>query len=254
MADETVDGGEVIVAEESREKLDDLTYLPSVSDVQQAFPYADEGQRMIGNVPEFKRYMAEKGIFQLSTQEFVTDLAHQVAELSEGEEINVLEVGAGGGALGHHLRKELERQHPGRQVSVRLTDDKSYGKGEDYKNIKPAFDAEVEEVDSRVAVGQVDRPTIVVSSWMPDQEDWTPDFRANPNVVAYVLIGDPSVTGGREEMWNGTPEGFRVEDWSNPYGVHLKGNLSMADNTPHYVSQRGAISNASVRVFVRESK
>ena len=61
----------------------------------------------------------------------------------------------------------------------------------------------VEQLDYKGAL-RTHQPTIVLCSWMPKNEDWTPDFRANPSLEAYVLIGEagPTHASGTAATWD----------------------------------------------------
>lgn len=98
----------------------------------------------------------------------------ELAELIKGTVAtgSVLEVGAGDGALSHHLRR--------RGVDCTATDSGSW-------RIFPQFQVERLDVESALAKY---RPTLVVAAWMPLGVDWTQAIRSTSSVQAYILIGE----------------------------------------------------------------
>lgn len=143
-------------------------------------------------------------IFQYLNVEFVEALAQYLR--GKGR---VLEVGAGDGWLAQALRN--------RGVSIIATDDGSM-------RIKPV--TPVECLDYRKAI-QKFQPDLILCSWMPLREDWTPSFREA--VDEYVLIGEDGGCCGTPEAWRPssgwTAENLKdVTRWSigrsdSPWGV-----------------------------------
>ena len=116
---------------------------------------------------------------------------------SSSSVFRVLEVGAGDGKLAFHLQRLLGGHDDGR-IEVLASDDKSW-------RIKPmAGGPTVHEMDCAAAVSHF-RPNLVLCSWMPCGEDWTPGIRAVPEVESYVLIGEadaPDGCCGAGETWD----------------------------------------------------
>lgn len=138
--------------------------------VAQARPLAAHGSLLYA--------LAEVPVFQLWTAESVAALGAALRALPGP----VVEVGAGDGRLSAALRAAgvaitatdlsgLEAVHPVRPLSAALAPD-------------------------------VLGARVVVSSWMPYGEDWTPAWRATDSVTAYLLIGErPPGCVGTEDAW-----------------------------------------------------
>ena len=109
-------------------------------------------------------------IFQFWFKEYLDDLASLLKDL-DGK---ILEVGAGDG--------ELSRQLKNRGLDITAIDDFKW------PDIYNRW-SKVKKMDYKKALTTF-KPEIVISSWMPYQADWTPDFRALESVKAYILIGE----------------------------------------------------------------
>jgi len=95
----------------------------------------------------------------------------------------VLEVGAGMGQLSYFVQKYLNDKYPG-LVRVIPTDS---GTILTDKHLAPGpFPVETKDYQEALSVHS---PKMVICSWMPYGEDWTPYFRRNPNVQEYLLLG-----------------------------------------------------------------
>ena len=137
-----------------------------------------------------KHFFWNEGLrmFQLLNREFLDAMA----EYLRGRGF-VLEVGAGDGVLSRELY-ELG-------VDILATDNGSW-------NIDTG--AGVEILDYREAIRRY-QPVIVLSSWMPPRNDWTPDFRSANCVQEYILIGETDGGScGLDSVWDEYPEFERV--------------------------------------------
>ncbi len=131
-------------------------------------------------------------VHQFLTREFVEALA---ARLRASSGAPVLEVGAGRGDLARALR--------GCGVPVVATDEGSWLDGR--LRWPRGVPEGVERLDYRAALARY-RPGIVLCSWMPQGEDWTPAFRACPGVREYVLIGEePGGSTGTRASFEAPP-------------------------------------------------
>lgn len=179
-----------LIAEESgkdisdlyKEKVNKKDYLPSIEDLRKAFSSEEE----------FHKYIHETTSYEIFTHEYVAQLAHYLIyrfdmKDKNGNPIKILEVGAGNGRLSHFLRTELSREGDKRQeYEVIATDDASWTEAQGHDQ-KVRLGVEVQELDYKEATTKL-KPDVIISSWMPPNEDWTPVFRDN-NVEEYILIG-----------------------------------------------------------------
>lgn len=159
-----------------------------------------------------KRTMAEAGIGLFSaselwgrhhgmpiwmfwTQEYVDGLARLIVE-TYGADAKVVEVGCGDGALSMLLKE--------RGINIIATDDCSWDfdpqkhKKEDrWFHVPVERYVEVEKVGYYEAIKK-HRPDVILVSWMPYQEDWTPGFRRFKSTKGYIIIGEGQggCTGG----------------------------------------------------------
>src|SRR3989338_3888823 len=143
-------------------------------------------------------------LFQLWTKEFIEMFSHYLLASVTDKNACILDVGAGNGALTHWLRKK--------GMNVIAVDNKSWLKRLERPeiahrlkfNILP-FPDWVLDMNFKKAI-DIYQPEIIISSWMPSQDDWSYDFRACPSVKEYILIGEPAVDNyldkcGEKETW-----------------------------------------------------
>ena len=131
-------------------------------------------------------------VHQFLTREFVEALA---ARLRASGGAPVLEVGAGRGDLARALR--------GRGAPVIATDEGAWLDGR--RRWPRGLPADVEPLDYRAALER-HRPAVVLCSWLPQGEDWTPAFRACPSVREYILIGEePGGSTGTRASFDAPP-------------------------------------------------
>ncbi|KAJ9435104.1 hypothetical protein DIPPA_32353 [Diplonema papillatum] len=132
------------------------------------------------------------GFCQVLTQEFVEDLAAQLAAGGT----RVVEFGAGSGRLAYFLKKA--------GVDVSATDADPRGFIASY-NPRPWDDGlVVTELDvsepSDSVKACLERCDVALVSWMPEGKDWTSVFR-HYRVPAYCLVGEPDA-GQSGQPWN----------------------------------------------------
>lgn len=127
-------------------------------------------------------------VHQFLSQEYVDALAGYVI----GTRLEpVVEVGAGRGELARALRQQ--------GIAVYASDDGSWLDGRlHWPSLLPH---DVSRLGYAEAL-RLERPALVLCSWMPRGEDWTPAFRACATVKEYLLLGEAQ--GGA----TGTPESF----------------------------------------------
>jgi hypothetical protein len=167
------------------ERLRDPAYLPSRQEIFDTFH---------GNLDLnwFIRFCFDRDypIFEFFNQEHIQALggylagrAHVLGATHE-EPVTILEVGAGTGRLSHFLGEVLVS----RSVAARIVaTDASPKKEQNPYGLEAYFPVEPMDVEDAV---QFYEPGIVLSSWMPYGEDWTPAIRAVPSVQEYVLMGE----------------------------------------------------------------
>lgn len=129
-----------------------------------------------------KEYCDQFGIYQILNAEFNDALAREIKNLGLQP---VLEVGAGNGDLSQALRRRNIET-----VAVDNFEQTLPGKMLDAPGIP-------EKMDYKDAIYRYN-PELIICSWMPAGEDWTPDFRAHSSVKSYILIGDPEGSGTEE--------------------------------------------------------
>jgi len=188
------------------------SFLPSRAELQRAFSEGPGGDRWaeylkgsLVNGSNGLEYVRPP-VFEVLNREYVGALggylSGRVSELVNhgGRQVRLLEVGAGSGRLSKFLHDELK--HSAHGTFELLATDSNRGR------IPPLYP--VEHLDYEQALREV-QPDIVLSSWMPYEEDWTAAFRETPSVSEYILIGDPEVAGDEGRTW-GSKEGFeRIE-------------------------------------------
>ncbi len=184
-----------------RERIRDPKYLPTVPEVSRAFTPA-----------HFRAWQefcikSDPPIYELFTQEQIKALCSYFIDrqrdlATDGHTVTILEVGAGNGRLSHFLKQQLEKDAPGK-FQVIATDS---GEWELDSSVFP-----VEQLDYPEAIKKY-KPTVVITSWMPHGEDWTPEFRQADNIKEYLLIGEADGGScGSDETWT-EHDGFVKKD------------------------------------------
>lgn len=160
---------------ELKERMLDPAYLPTQSEIREAFKTDDEWDDFCQS--------RENPIYEFLNEEFIDKLSDYLsvrcAEQTGERPIVILEAGAGNGRLSHFLREKLEKKIPGK-FELHATDSGEW-------ELKTAFP--VEQLDHKTALERY-KPDMVIYSWMPYNEDMTADFRAVESVREYILIGE----------------------------------------------------------------
>lgn len=195
-----LDAKEVATKEEFRELLREPNYLPTHEDVKNAFPDIEEPYS--SEAKEWFTFFHEKGkeIYELFNKEHLEAFSNYLTErlhaygATPDKPLTIVECGAGNGKLSHYLRRFLSKKAPG-LARVIATDSGEW-------NIAPQFP--VEKMDYKTAVDTFN-PDIVIQSWLCLYQDTTSEFRKNPNVKEYILIGDSECCGDPIETWGQFP-------------------------------------------------
>jgi len=182
------------------------------------------------------------GFFQIWTKELVGGLAAHICERLAPLD-SIIEVGGGNGLLTQNLR----------QLGLDVVAvDARLGEWKFLKRI-PRW---VKRMCFREALVEY-RPRMVISSWMPPRQDWTPIFRACPSVQTYILIGEPTdeeqIDGaGARATWKECPGWKReVLDELTPYSyfyADFERHQRRAGRKSIVVAytREGAVSNAPI--------
>ncbi len=218
-----------------REKISDPTYLPTFKEVSGAFP---GGYRETEN---YKSYCRKNHVFEFFSREFVASLGdylqQRVPDIRKEEKPTViLEVGAGKGQLTEWLKKHLKSSGlDENSVQIIATDDRSWP-------VAKESSFPVKDIGFREAIKKL-KPNIVLVSWMPPREDWTPTFRNQDSVQEYVLIGE-SDGGccGKSETWEACPQENEIS-WPETdlspsfYRVDLNGDPWSDETITHQIGR-----------------
>lgn len=113
---------------------------------------------------------SKQQIFQFWNKQFNDELAKVIKGMNPQL---ILEVGAGDGILSKILSD--------RGFNIVAVDDYSWTFNKRYFKVK--------KMDYKKALEEY-KPDVVLSSWMPLHEDWTPFFRKTKSVKHYILIGE----------------------------------------------------------------
>jgi len=162
--------------------------------------------------------------FQILTKEFIKSfsdfLAEEINKIPK-EKLNILEVGAGNGRLTYFLKEAIKDKAINKEIVFRAIDDFSWDSDDQpffwTKKIFPVENISVEESIKS-------NPDIVISSWMPKDEDWTVNFRTNPNIQEFILIGT-EMDCGNKNSWV-ADENFKRKE------VPTHGNVCWTDFAP----------------------
>jgi hypothetical protein len=144
---------------------------------------------------EFNLFAEEHQLYEVLTLDYIETLAAKICELrslaTDKKQFQVCEVGAGSGALSHHLRRCLERFGE-TDIDVIATDPGTWNLGQRFA---------VEPYTNKQALQRF-RPDLVLVSWMPAGTDWSASFR-RAGVPYYVIVGeaDDGCTGHNWKTW-----------------------------------------------------
>lgn len=136
-----------------------------------------------------KAYCDKFGIYQILNKEFNDALAAEIKKLGLNP---ILEVGAGSGDLARVLRRRGIKLH-----AVDTFDEPLPERALNLPDLP-------EKMDYKVAIDKY-KPELIICSWMPSGEDWTPAFRASKSVKAYILIGEVDGNCGTCETFGEFP-------------------------------------------------
>lgn len=169
--------------------------MPTNGDLRTIF----EDERVFNQYFDFSDMTRAK--YEALNSNFINTLTNHIVSSADrnsgGAPAVILEVGAGDGRLSGFIRQRLWALGID-DISVIATDSGEW-------EITP--EAEVITMDQAEAVQQY-KPDIVISSWMPMQVDFTADFRTQPSVKEYILIGevDHGCCGDQNKTWGAGSE------------------------------------------------
>ena len=170
---------------------------------------------------EFHLLCEASGIYEFVTRDFADSLAKYIRTSSHD---TIVEVGAGGGLISRALKS-------------RLSSSKRYIATDANSN------PNVLKMDYRRALSTF-KPSLVVVSWMPRNEDWTTAFRECSSVSEYLIIGDPTLCGTSDSWSSSSFRSRTLEDLSSL-------QLCRYDRFSHDVSPRSLRSRSITRSFIR---
>ncbi|EKD65967.1 MAG: hypothetical protein ACD_49C00072G0004 [uncultured bacterium (gcode 4)] len=180
--------------------------------------------------------------FQILTKEFINSLSNFLVEKIESipeKLINILEVGAGNGRLTYFLKNTIVEKLKNKKIKYDAIDNFSWDNkmsgslGTPYW-IKRIFDVIEMSVDS-IQINEFD---IIISSWMPKNEDWTKYFRKNNTVKIFILIWKEEDCG-LDTSWQSDNNFERVD-------VDVEGSVCWSDFIP-------GMNKSKVVAFLRKN-
>ena len=183
--------------------------------------------------------------FQILNKEFIESLSKEILKITNrlsGQNITILEVWAWNWRLSYFLEKELTIGKVKSKIKQIATDDLSWFDC-DYHEIWitknkwiPLEDCNVENSVNKY------KPNIVISSWMPDKEDWTSFFRKNKDIDAFILIWDPQECG-TNESWEDCKY-FKSEQ------LEIEWNICWRDSMIPWSSNRSSGIESYSQIFL----
>jgi hypothetical protein len=179
----------------------DPHHLPDVNQVAAAWAHDRRGEL----AHRFYLSGLSDERYELYTTEYIEALAQTLITHLDSRPLldtplRILEVGAGEARLSGFLGEALQKRDQDVEVNAC---DANAGK------INRVFP--IHEMDYREALERFN-PHIVLSSWMPSRQDWTPDFRARSDLEGYILVG-PADRCGTRATWRSDPSsGFVRHD------------------------------------------
>lgn len=136
--------------------------------------------------------------FQILNEDFIKWLSYEIIKIIDSiknKDITILEVWAWNWRLSYFLKKEINIENTKRNVIQIATDDFSWiEKNDPYLYVKSIKWISLENCNVEDSIKNY-KPSIVISSWMPHNEDWTEVFRKNNHIDAFILIWNP------DECW-----------------------------------------------------
>ena len=218
-----------------------LDSFPAVESVDQLLAGGVSGflglrDVLYGGPPQFEIWTKES--FQ-HLLEALQDIVLELRLTYRHRPIRILELGAGCGKLAHFIDEQL-RAHFGRESLLCIaTDDGRDG----YTKDSPFSVTRLSAVEALATMS----PDIVLLAWQPQETRWTDYIEATPSVEAYIMIGDPAVTGG---LW-------RFHE-SESTGDRLRSSFCLKDVS--HPSQRcisdslGSLPRSRMHVLFRSSR
>ncbi|NCU41992.1 MAG: hypothetical protein EOM19_04730 [Candidatus Moranbacteria bacterium] len=154
-----------------QEKLLNPDFLPTYEQVREAFTQ-DINREKQWDENLWRKFTTNKErlVYEFFTEEYIDNLTEYFVERSNEYKVSqenplvILEIGAGNGRLAYFLKKKLEEKKPV-QIKVIATDSGEW-------NLKRDRDSFVEDLDYKEAMKKY-KPSIVISSWMPYEKDFT---------------------------------------------------------------------------------
>jgi hypothetical protein len=195
------------------------TYLPNIEDIKALPKYWNWSH------DDFIHHNPLWTPFQILNDEFISSLSKEILDIIKNllkPNITILEVGAWNGRLTYFLRKNLVRKNIKKKVALIATDNHSRFDAEDpYIYVRKIHWIPVKEYDIKKSIEKYN-PNIIISSWMPDNIDWTEDFRNNESIQSFILIWNPEECGNRESWSN-----CQKFQWQE---IIIKWNICWQDN------------------------
>ena len=165
--------------------------------------------------------------FQILTQEFINSFSSFVLQIIQNinnENINIMELGASNGRLTHFLKQFILQQPTSKSISFKAIDDFSWDK-RFFATGDPIYIKKIFEVTNMsVATAMKENPNIVITSWMPHNEDWTEHMRKNPSVEIFILIGNENDCGN-QYSWSSDTDFERID-------MNIEGSICWEDIHP----------------------
>lgn len=217
-------------------------YLPSIDEVMYSSVFSHDNRHGID-------YFRTTKSFELWTQDYILALSnyllnrvrHLLAATGKSK-ITILEVGAGNGKLSHYLKEQIRIIKSDSKIIIRATDDYSWIDKDIQVRlnvpsllVKRAYPVEKLSVNEAIIKYN---PEIIISSWMPQDVDWSAYFVSHNTVQEYILVGDEYGCCGKRESWD-AKDGF------------IKRNLRNKHITP---IQFGRVPDSTTISYIRTKK
>lgn len=241
------------------QNLADPNFLPSVSELKEAFPIEASFVTNSKELPylslKFTKFQYEHNYYQVYTKEFIESLSKYLAKQIEiyykkyNTPIAILEVGSGDGRLSLFLQRALSNLLDQRSYLIISTDNKDWEKrGMTNKDSNHVVNMDYKDAIKKYATG----PTIILSCWMNVDVDWTGDFRSEANVKEYIMIGDVFRTAYYGQgYYLPTNSGFVCKRLSQEIDGNgekiVNGLVGRFDGSPH-----NPTSKTEVYAFIRQ--
>ncbi|EKE29808.1 MAG: hypothetical protein ACD_2C00092G0001 [uncultured bacterium (gcode 4)] len=170
------------------QSLRDPSYLPTREEIEF---WRWPGTNAFDNWDDYVHHNPLWFNFEILNREFIDSLCSylnkRIAEILESwkERAMILETWAWSWRLGHFLRDWLPHMKDW-ILKIISTDNLSWETSEFNPYFHIRRDYPVEVMDYRKAIDK--HPDIIITSWMPKDEDWTADYRKCSSVGEYILI------------------------------------------------------------------